>query len=71
MGEAGDAGDGAGVCESLCVKQALVMAFFKISNSYANCRFRARKWCNSVTVSGSRAVPEAAATGVRAAFCRW
>ena len=46
----------------------MAMAFFKISNSCACRRARARSWRSSAAVSGSRAVPKAAAPGVWAAF---
>ena len=64
-------GDGVGVCESLRVKQALALAFFKISNSCACCRARAHTWCSPAAVSRSRAVPKGAAADVWAAFCHW
>ena len=60
-----------GVCESLRLKQAMAMAFFKIASSCACRRLAARSWRNSSAVAGSNVAPRAAATGVWAAFCYW
>ena len=54
---------------SICEK--LAMALFKMSNSCARRRLAARNWRSSAAVTGSRAVPSAAATAAWTAFYHW
>ena len=62
-------GDEAVAAHGVGVTEKMAMAFFKISSSCACHRAKAHSWRSSAVVSGSRAVPDAAATSVWAAFC--